>query len=92
MLSDERVAYYCTAWAGVTSREMAKKLMRQVAAEATAAFKARVRAQAIGWDVGSDVDGESTSMCALCGGVWATNEAESHEEVRAQPCAAEVEP
>jgi hypothetical protein len=55
-----------------------------VAAEATAAFKARVRAQA--------VRSGSVPKCRLCRGEWLWADSEHHVPVDGHPCAAEVEP
>jgi hypothetical protein len=66
--------------------------IRDAAAEATAAYRERVRAQAIHFE-------GAWWECRLCGSAWSDEEEddampqeERHNKVNAQPCAAEVEP
>ena len=65
-------------------RAITAQLVKEATAEATAAYKVRVRAQAVRHG--------AVPKCRLCGGEWLWADDEHHVPVDAQPCAAEVEP
>ena len=82
MLSDERLRF----WERQLLPTNVTATFEAIAAEATAAYKARVRAQAVR-QRGSNYD------CLLCGAHWVGKHWEpKHNLVDAQPCAAGVEP
>ena len=94
-LSDERIDqmtrqifHHAPPAAKVFLAPVISRALREAATEATAAFKARVRAQAV-FALNRTTD-DPWMGCRLCGEYW--REGEHHVPVDGQPCAAEVEP
>jgi hypothetical protein len=74
------------AWYGDTAKWPERSLAEAVDVEATAALKARVRAQAV------RQHGAGYIKCRVCLNSWDAAQAESHVLVDGEPCSAEVTP